>query len=164
MANIVAQWAGTLLFTLILSKNMFGSFHFRNFLFPHFGHFSRVIIFKFVSVLNFCLAHLALLSKNVNKHDYVIFLYNCTIVDQNEKQKMGTVQWCILSIFCLVYFYWSSHNIHSCKFFHRVFHQFKLTSKADKTLWVLYQNRRKLSSVAWSKIYKTQHFGAVQWF
>ena len=42
---------------------MFGSFHFRNFVFSYFGNFSCVIFFKFVSVLNFCLAHLALLSK-----------------------------------------------------------------------------------------------------
>ena len=53
-----------------------------------FGHISCVIFFKFVSVLNFCLAHLALLSKKVNKHDYVIFSYFRNFVDQNEKQKM----------------------------------------------------------------------------
>ena len=42
---------------------MFGSFHFRNFVFSYFGHFSCVIFFKFVSVLIFCLDHLDLLSK-----------------------------------------------------------------------------------------------------
>ena len=67
---------------------MFGSFHFRNFVFSYFGHFSCVIFFKFVSVLNFCLAHLALFSKKVNKHDYVIFSYFRNFGEQNEKQKM----------------------------------------------------------------------------
>ena len=64
---------------------MFGSFHFRNFVFSYFGHFSCVIFLKFVSVLNFCLAHLALLSKKVSKHDYVIFCYFRNFVDQNKK-------------------------------------------------------------------------------
>ena len=64
---------------------MFGSFHFCNFVFLCFGHFSCVSFFKFVFVLNFCLAHLALLSKKVNKYDYVIFSYIHNFVKQNEK-------------------------------------------------------------------------------
>ena len=38
-------------------------FIFGNFVFSYFGQFSCVIFFNLVSVLNFCLAHLALLSK-----------------------------------------------------------------------------------------------------
>ena len=74
---------------------MFGSFHFRNFGFLYFGHFSCVIFFKFVSVLNYCLAYLALLSKKkVNKHDYVIFSYFRNFIDQNEKriEKLNRLQ------------------------------------------------------------------------
>jgi hypothetical protein len=66
---------------------MFGSFHFCSFVFSYFGHFSCVIFFKFVSVLNFSLAHLALLSKKVNKHDYVIFWYFHNFVDQKKNEK-----------------------------------------------------------------------------
>ena len=34
--------------------------HFRDFVFSYFGHFSCVIFFTMYSVLDFCLAHLAL--------------------------------------------------------------------------------------------------------
>ena len=70
-------------------RQVFGSFHFHNFVFSYFGHFRCVIFFKFfpfyISVLP-----IALLSKKVNKHDYVIFWYfrNFSFVSQNKKLKM----------------------------------------------------------------------------
>ena len=51
--------------------------------------FSCVIFFKFVSVLNFCLAHLALLSKKVNKHDNVIFPNFRKLCRPKRKTKNG---------------------------------------------------------------------------
>ena len=63
---------------------MFGTFHFRNFIFLYFGQFSCLIFFKFVSFLNF----LPCSEKKVNKQDYVIFSYFRNFVNQNEKRKM----------------------------------------------------------------------------
>ena len=62
-------------------------FSFQYFVFLYFGHFTCVIFFRFVLDLNFCLTHIALLSKKVNKH-HIMFWYFCNFVDQNEKQKM----------------------------------------------------------------------------
>ena len=57
------------------------SSHFRNFVFSYFCHFSCVIFFTMCSVLNFCLAHLALQMHTQYKK------WLCNIFDQNEKQK-----------------------------------------------------------------------------
>ena len=94
-ANYLAIWH--LWFALLIVRKakilrkpfMFGSFHFCNFVFLYFGQFSCVIFLEFVSILNFCLAYLALFSKKVNKHDYVlIFLYFRNFHNQIKKWKM----------------------------------------------------------------------------
>ena len=94
----------------------------------------------FLYFLNICLAYLAfkcILSKKVNKHDYVIFLYFRNFIDQNWKTKNGMKNshcsdafhpYSVWSISILITQSRSSHNVYSCK----VFHQYNVVGTVSK--------------------------------
>ena len=108
---------------------LFGSFHFLNFVFSYFGHFSCVIFIKFVSVLNFCLAHLALLSKK-SKHN--IFVTSSTKTKNekwnekliNHRNKNATSKY--FSSHCVrgrrTHLSWVHHVSMLCYYFYSVIH------------------------------------------